>query len=573
MSIKSFPIVILQVVLLLLAAGAPVAAQTNFMLHAFAPAKFTGGVLGVNTNIDGVNPNGWLTWASPVLYGTAVSGGANGSGTLFSINTNGAFRLLYTFPADVIAAGNAYGANPNGGLVLSNTTLFGTTFNGGTNDNGAIFSISTNGTGVTNRYSFTALDTVNGITNKDGANPSAGLVLAGTTLYGTAQNGGFGGNGTVFGFNTSSRTLTVLHQFTAMTNYNAFGVPTNSDGANPSCQLLLLGATLYGTTSAGGTNGLGTVFALNTNGTGFVVRHHFDNDGASPSAGLVFAGGNLFGIGGSAVFALGTNGLGFTVLRQFDNPVDVGATFGLNSGLTVTTNMLCGVAFSDGTYGCGQIFSLNSNGGAFTDIHDFTALPSGYPPPPQTNLDGAFPSGGLIWLNGSLYGAASQGGTNASGVLFKATPPPPFPILSGHRSGQNLLLSFQTYAGMTYIIQQNSDLATTNWLDITNIPGDGSIIQYMVPIGSVRQIFFRAILSNGTLGPPASFSLALQHSGGGLLLNFQTLAGLSYTIQQNTNLIRTNWIDFAHFTGDGSLTQWTVPVTNAAQIFFRVRQP
>ena len=53
--------------------------------------------------------------------------------------------------------------------------------------------------------------------NSDGANPRAGLILSGNTLYGTASNGGTSGNGTVFAVNTDGTGFTNLHSFTGYT--------------------------------------------------------------------------------------------------------------------------------------------------------------------------------------------------------------------------------------------------------------------------------------------------------------------------------------------------------------------
>src|SRR6202044_2773133 len=110
------------------------------------------------------------------------SGGANGNGTLFSINPDGTgLTILYTFspmPNDT----NSDGANPNGSLVLFGNTLYGTAQEGGVYGNGTIFAINTNGTGFTNLYSFTG--------DNDGANPGEGLALSGNRLYGTADGGG-----------------------------------------------------------------------------------------------------------------------------------------------------------------------------------------------------------------------------------------------------------------------------------------------------------------------------------------------------------------------------------------------
>jgi uncharacterized repeat protein (TIGR03803 family) len=120
-------------------------------------------------------------------------GGTSRNGTVFSLSTNGTgFATLHNFSA---FNNNTDGGNPEAGLVLSGTTLYGTAYAGGSSGNGTVFALNTDGTGFTTLYSFTALSSG---TNGDGANPSGGLLLSGNTLYGTAQNGGNAGNGTVF---------------------------------------------------------------------------------------------------------------------------------------------------------------------------------------------------------------------------------------------------------------------------------------------------------------------------------------------------------------------------------------
>src|SRR5436309_2733456 len=91
---------------------------------------------------------------------------------------------------------------------------------------GAVFKVTTNGTGFTNLYSFTATDAYPH-TNSDGAHPQAGLILSSNTLYGTAALGGSSGNGSVFAVNTDGTGFTNLHSFTAAPG----PLYTNSDGA------------------------------------------------------------------------------------------------------------------------------------------------------------------------------------------------------------------------------------------------------------------------------------------------------------------------------------------------------
>ncbi len=62
-------------------------------------------------------------------------------------------------------------------------------------------------------------------------------------------------------------------------------------------------------------------------------------------------------------------------------------------------------------------------------------------------------------------------------------------------------------------------------------------------------------------------------SGTNFTLGFYSANGQSYTVERNDNLATTNWVFQTNFLGDGSLMQVVVPVSNATQRFFRVREP
>jgi uncharacterized repeat protein (TIGR03803 family) len=81
------------------------------------------------------------------------------------------------------------------------------------------------------------------------------------SIYGTTAGGGSSGNGTVFAVNTNGTGFETLYSFSAG-GTNSDGVWTNSDGAYPEASLVVSGNILYGTTTYGGMNGLGTVFQL-----------------------------------------------------------------------------------------------------------------------------------------------------------------------------------------------------------------------------------------------------------------------------------------------------------------------
>ena len=80
--------------------------------------------------------------------------------------------------------------------------MYGTTWSGGASASGTIFAIKTNGTGFTNLYSFTG--------SADGANPEDELILSGNTIYGTANGGGIGNNGTIFSLTFPSPQLSIF---------------------------------------------------------------------------------------------------------------------------------------------------------------------------------------------------------------------------------------------------------------------------------------------------------------------------------------------------------------------------
>jgi len=145
------------------------------------------------------------------LYGTAGCGGSSGNGTLFKLNTDGTdFTVLHTFTNTGPGGSNSEGANPTAALFLSGNTLYGTTFFGGTSGNGAVFAVNNDGTGFINLYSFTLGTGGEEPVNSDGANPYAGLILSGNTLYGTAQVGGSSRSGTIFSLSFPPPQLTII---------------------------------------------------------------------------------------------------------------------------------------------------------------------------------------------------------------------------------------------------------------------------------------------------------------------------------------------------------------------------
>jgi len=350
------------------------------------------------------------------------------------------FTTLHSFTATSGSEG-FNGTNSDGdfvflGLLLSGNTLYGAAQAGGSSGCGTLFAVNTDGTGFTNLHNFTATSGTNGIyasygygTNRDGAVPNGGFILSGNTLYGTAQAGGSSGCGTLFAVNPDGTGFTNLHTFSATTG-SAGGEGINSDGVNPVGGLILSGSTLYGTAVQGGTAGYGTVFALNTDGTGFRTLHSFTDgsDGGYPWDALILSGNTLYGtaaVGGSSsgngiVFAVNTNGTGFTILHAFAVPPNQEGYPAPELVLSGTT--LFGASFADGAYGHGTVFSLSY------PSPRLTITPSG------TNVNLTWPS----TVAGFSYSAYTlQSTTNLAPPTVWATNSPAPVVVNGQNGVTN----------------------------------------------------------------------------------------------------------------------------------------
>lgn len=336
-------------------------------------------------SVEGDSPNGGLLLSGSTLYGTTGTTryGHYGNSTVFRLNTNGSdFVILCKF------TNSNDGFEPRAGLLLSGTTLFGTTYYGGAYGNGTVFRLRTDGSDCVPIVQFMG---------GDGTEPGD-IVLSGATFYGVTGGGGGSGNGTVFKLNTDGSGYAVLKDFT-----------NGLDGANPYCGLLVDDSTIYGSASYGGISWNGTLFKLNTDGSGYAVLKDFDSglDGRNPSGELVLIGATLYGTtgGGGAgdygtVFRINTDGTGYTLLKQFAG--DDGRQPG--AGLVVSGSMLYGTTIWGGKNDCGTVFALNTNGDDFTVLKHFDGS------------DGCYP-GSLLLSGSTLYGAAGGGGSGYDTVF------------------------------------------------------------------------------------------------------------------------------------------------------------
>ena len=221
------------------------AAGTESVLHSF-----------VGGTTDGQQPIAGLVMDSAGnLYGTTSFGGENDDGTVFKISAGGTASILYSFKG-----GTTDGKVPDSGVIMDGAgNLYGTTSMGGANGDGTVYEISAAGT-ESILHSFDGYPT-------DGQLPWAGLAMDNAgNLYGTTTEGGANDDGTVFKIDAAGAE-TVLYSFKGGTT-DGQG-PFSSliiDGAGN-----LYGTTegysyvtpLNGTPVSGSANGNGTVFKIN----------------------------------------------------------------------------------------------------------------------------------------------------------------------------------------------------------------------------------------------------------------------------------------------------------------------
>ena len=448
-------------------------------------------VLHTFTGPDGYNPRAGLILGGKTLYGTTYWGGGPGNGTVFAVNLDGSgFRTLHQFtPVLGHNYTNGDGANPATGLVLSGRTLYGTVYGGGGYGWGAVFAIDIDGSNFVVLHSFTR--------GEDGAFPNGKLLFHDNVLYGSTEYGGSpADSGVAFKLNVDGTGFTTLHVFTG------FGLE-GGDG-----RLALVGAVasdlLYGTTVSGGKAANGSVFVLNTNGSGFNTLYAFsaevlnssnvyvNGDGANPFAGCVLSRSTLYGTAQSGgdvrlgtVFSVNVDGSGFTTLHSFNNN-DGSYPYG---ALSLSGEMLYGTTSWGGSLGSGTVFAIRTNGADFTSIYNFTDDST-----PGTNRDGAFPSSDLVVTGDALYGTASFGGPSDKGTVFTISLSPQLGIIS---AGTNVIVSWpMAYAGFDYSkyrLQWTTNLASPVWRAISQGPVlvDG-LNTVTNPIGAYQQ-FFRLI--------------------------------------------------------------------------------
>jgi uncharacterized repeat protein (TIGR03803 family) len=372
----------------------------HLLINTFVSAQYTK-LYEFTKNNDLSTP----TYSQPItdgvwFYDVTTSGGSNGLGEVYKVKPDGTgFTKLLDFKG-------SNGSNPNGSLLLDHGFLYGMTTSGGASQNGCIFKIDTLGGNYSKLHDFDQ----NG---NNVASPLGALTIKGSTLFGVGKVGKWNAGG-IFKINTDGSNFAKLFDFG--------GVPSSANGVYPIGTPVLVGDTLYGMTSEGGSIvgkqiGYGCIYKLKIDGTGFKKVYDFNGtDGYKPYGSLIYDQGVFYGMTSGFyditnyfgnVFKITTGGV-YTNLLNFDQTGTYG-TYPFGS-LTLLNGVLYGTTSGQGYHG-GTIFKVNTDGTGKTRLLQLDL---------NNTINGNYPHGTLTALNGELYGAMN-GGQTSMGLFFKIT--------------------------------------------------------------------------------------------------------------------------------------------------------
>jgi uncharacterized repeat protein (TIGR03803 family) len=473
----------------------------------------TNGIFATVASFDGTNGSacmaGLTQAGNGLLYGTTEDGGTNFTGDIFSVTPLGVVSRVYSFPdsgdinpSSVLAQdaqGNFYGASQNpqtgdgaifqmtpGGVVTNLHTFtggdgtvavdaptlgtdgnfYGMTGGGAAHGYGGVFRMTTGGT-LTNLYSFTG--------GADGYKPSGRLTqnIDGNFYGMTRRNviSGLSFYGTIFKVTPAGK-LTTMYSF----NYD--------DGEYPFSGLILAsdgnfyGTTYYASTYAGAESANGTVFRMTPSGA-FTTLSIFNgsDDGLQPESALVEgADGSLYGTttGGGP----GKHGtvfrLSFTSAPEIlTQPVNQTNVAGATASFNVT---VCGAPAL--SYQWTQNGVALTNGGSVSGANCRVLT--------LNNLGFANAGTYAVVVSNTL------GQVTSAGAALVVVVPPIFQTVT--QAGGTITFTWSASQGQNYQLQYNTNLATTNWINLgAAVTATNSLMEASDNTSPASQRYYRVV--------------------------------------------------------------------------------
>ena len=389
--------------------------------------------------------------------------------------------------------------------------------------------------------------------DEKGSYPAGGVIEGmDGVLYGAVNSDGLNGAGIVYKVNKNGTGFTVLHAFPDGLNDGAFPMSGPIQSTN---------GLLYGTTSAGGAAGVGTIYRLDSNGANYTNLHHFGvspdvgdgpiaslleasdgklygttangNRGGNPASFGVFRinldgsgysfltnivndcwgaliegrDGTLYNSSYGDIFAVQKDGTGYVRFHLFDNTATNGSACfsGLIQG---TDGALYGTTSLGGFADEGAVFTINTNGTGFTLLRSFTG-----------GADGGFPDAGLIQdSTGLLYGTTSSG----YGSVFR---------INTNGSGFSSVYQFDLLVDKSISPQALLTKASDGALYSTTYSGEGNTC----PKGSVFRLSTNAINNCAYSISPTNMGFAA--AGGSVNVSVTTSNGCDWNAASNDGFI------------------------------------
>lgn len=298
--------------------------------------------LGVGTNAFHI-----VQGKDNAVYGLTSDGGANDSGTLFSIDSEGVHRVRDLYYAENLGTNIIDGGDGN---------IYGVALQPG-GPAGTIYRVKKDGTDFQEKYvtahffrsvtglvhtreneiialtegrvqspsmgylfkfkpNLAGIQTIFNFSREKGYVPLGDLIQADDGfLYSTTSLGGLYRNGVIFKVLPDGTGYVKIHEFSGVDGRYPEGGVVEDDNGN-----------LYGATTEGGAHNQGVIYKIKKDGTDFTIIFEFDGTIASkPYGSLVLHENYLFGATGkdsnnSLAFRINTDGTEFTPVLRGGNP-------------------------------------------------------------------------------------------------------------------------------------------------------------------------------------------------------------------------------------------------------------
>ncbi|MBN4072460.1 T9SS type A sorting domain-containing protein [Crocinitomix catalasitica] len=321
------------------------------------------------------------------FWGVTTKGGVDNFGTIYKMDFDGSnFMVMHEF--DFLD-----GATPKGSIFeASNGNLYGTCLDGGALSSCIIWRYDLSTSTFANVWDFDVTK---------GDFPQSGMIEYGDDLYGVAWSGGFTNDGVIYAFNLTTNTYDTVYTF------------NNAMGANPIAEPLLVTDVLYGTTIGGGLYAKGVIWEYSIPTDSYDTLHNFQSTaGDTPESGVILGtDGNLYGMTSVG----GTNNLGtiyrynlalddHEVLYEFDL---AGGNKPRGALMQISGGLFYGMTQFGGATNKGTIFSFDPFSSTISWLHEFDGP------------NGAQPFGDLVNYGDFLFGTTNKGGVLDSGVTFQ----------------------------------------------------------------------------------------------------------------------------------------------------------